>query len=64
MKGLCINLVKNHDYPPNYGIVFYKKYIYLKKKNTLNYLILNDDEDFMLASPKGQTPLKIKKFHT
>ncbi len=31
MKGLCINLVKDHDYPPNYGIIFYKKKSYLKK---------------------------------
>jgi hypothetical protein len=64
MKGLCINLVKDHDYPPNYGIIFLqKKVIFEEKEHTLYCLVLNDDDDFMLPSPKGQTPFKIKKVH-
>ncbi len=51
MKGLCINLVKDCDYPPNYGIIFLqKKIIFEEKEHTLDYLVLNGDDNFMLLS--------------
>ncbi len=32
MKGLCINLVKDCDYPPNYGIIFLQKKNHIWRK--------------------------------
>jgi hypothetical protein len=63
MKGLCLNLTKDHDYPPNCGIVFlHKNIISEEREHTSDYSVLSDDDDDLLAScchhPKDKCPLK------